>query len=575
MSQDITMASFSKSMFSGMIPDSLIFPYPEMDKEDKENLDIILDTFKKFAQDKIDAGHFDEIAEIPKEVITGLKELGFFGLIIPEEYGGYGLSNTAYVRILEEIGSFDGSTALTVGAHQSIGLKGLLLYGNEDQKKKYLPKLATGEMIAAYCLTEPGAGSDAGGIKTRLKWDNQKNCYILNGSKMWITNGGIADFFTVFAREEIKMPDGSKKDKISAVIVTRDMGVESGKEEKKLGIRASSTTEVIFDNVEVPKENILGESGKGFKIAMEILNTGRVGLAGGSMGASKTLLEKVIAHITERKQFGKALAEFDMLQEKVAEITMNIYVAESMVYLTTALIDRGNVDFSLESAMCKVYATDALWQNANEALQLAGGIGYSQEYPYEQWVRDARINLIFEGTNEILRIFVALAGMQERGEYLKQLGKAIKEPVKGLGVITDFAFNYVKDRLLVERIRNVHVKLTESKSLFENWAKNLHITVERVLMKYGKKIIDKEIIQKRIADATIYLFGMIATISRTDSLIKKKGVKNCKREILMCNTFCEQAWRIARRNILMIDKNNDRNMVEIAEEVIQNRKYFY
>jgi len=564
--------SFTKSIISGVIPDSLVFPYPEIEKDEKENLDIILDTFRKFAQDNIDAQEFDRKKNIPREVIDGLKELGFFGLLIPEEYDGFGLSSTAYGRVLEEIATFCGSTALLVGAHQSIGLKGLLLFGNEEQKKKYLPKLATGELIAAYCLTEPGAGSDAGGIKMRAVRDDKKGTYTISGSKMWITNGGVADFFTVFAKEEIKMPDGNKKDKITAFIITRDMGVTTGKEEEKLGIRASSTTEVIFDNIEVPVENVLDEPGKGFKIAMEILNSGRVGLAAGAIGAMKTGLKTIIEHVKQRKQFGKTLAEFHLIQEKIATVALDIYVSESIVYLTTSLIDQGNIDFALESAMSKVYATDALWKNMNEFLQMAGGIGYSSEYPYEQWIRDARINPIFEGTNEILRVFVALAGVQERGEYLKKLGKAIKDPVKGLGIISDFALSYVKDRIKTERIRKVHGSLAESKALFENWAKNLHIAAERVLMRYGKKIMDYEIIHRRIADASIDLYAMIATISRTDLLIKKKGVRNYKNEITMCNSFCGQAWRRIRRNILMIDKNEDKLVLSIAQKVISDGK---
>ena len=251
--------SFAKSLFSGVILDELVLPYPKQDPDDRENLEMVLDAFRKFAEQKIDAVKIDSEENIPDEVVEGFKELGFFGLVIPEEYGGFGLSNTSYVRILEEIARYDGSCALLVGAHSSIGLKALLLYGNDEQKKKYLPKLASGEMIAAFGLTEPGAGSDAGGIKTRLVRDEKKGCYILNGSKMWITNGGIADFVTVFAKEEITQPDGSKKDKITAVIVTRDMGMQSGKEEHKLGIRGSSTTELIFDNIEVPFENVIHE----------------------------------------------------------------------------------------------------------------------------------------------------------------------------------------------------------------------------------------------------------------------------------------------------------------------------
>jgi acyl-CoA dehydrogenase family protein 9 len=575
MSSSQNLPSFSKSLFSGVILDELVFPYPKMDKQEAENLDMILATLNKFADDYIDSDSFDEMAEMPEDVINGWKELGFFGLIIPEEYGGFGLSSTAYVRILEEVGKIDGSTALMLGAHQSIGLKAVLLYGTEEQKKKYLPKLATGELVGAYALTEPEAGSDAGGIKTRAVKDEKKGVYILNGSKMWITNGGIANFFTVFAKEEFETPDGEKKDKITAFMVTRDMGVKSGAEEKKLGICSSSTTALFFEDIEVPLENVLGESGKGFKVAMEVLNSGRVGLAAGNVGASKKALQTIINHVTQRKQFDQKLSDFELIKKKISEIAINIFAMESMVYLTTGLIDSGKSDYSLESAMSKVFATDRLWENINEILQMAGGIGYSKEYPYEQWLRDARINMIFEGTNEILRIFVALAGMQERGEYLKQMGKALKDPVKSFGLISDFAVHYMKERLTTERIWDVHSSLKSAKDTFEEWAKNLHITAERVLIKYGKKIIQKEMIQERLADAMIDLFAMISCISRVDSDLHKEGFEACRDKLVICNTFCDQAWRRIRRNILMIDKNSDHNILDISKKVIENGKYLF
>ena len=565
--------SFTKSLFNGFFLDELVFPYPLMDKEEEENLNLIRETIKKFCENYVDSPQFDRDEKFPEDVINGLKELGLFGLIIPEEYGGYGLSTTAYVKILEEVAKFDGSMALLIGAHQSIGLKGLILYGTKEQKQKYLPKLATGEMIAAFALTEPGAGSDAAGIKTRAVRDEKKGVYVINGNKLWITNGGLADFFTIFAKEEVEFPGEGKKDKISAFMVTREMGVKSGEKEKKLGIRATSTAELILENVEVPIENLVGERGKGFKVAMEILNTGRVGLAGGNVGGSKAALKYVLNHVKERQQFGRPLISFEIIQEKVAQIALRIFVAESMIYLTTSLIDKDNIDFSLETAMCKVYATDTLWRTANDCLQMAGGIGYSREYPYEQWVRDARINTIFEGTNEILRIFTALSGFQEPGEYLKKIGKALNDPIKGFGLLTDYAVHYMKDRLTKERIPEVHPSLANAKADFEEWAKNLHITTERILVKYGKDIIKKQIIQWRIAEAAIDLYGMIASISRVDRCIKLKGNENCHKMITLCNTFCKQAWRRVRRNLLMIDKNDDDQLLNISAFITEDGEY--
>ncbi|KAA3614726.1 MAG: acyl-CoA dehydrogenase [Calditrichaeota bacterium] len=565
--------SFSKALFSGVIMEDLVFPYPKMDTEEAENIKMIIESFNKFANDKINAEQIDLDAKIPDEVIDGLKELGFFGLNTPEKYDGFGLGSSGFTKMLSAISEVDGSTSLTVGAHQSIGIKALNLFGSEEQKKKFLPKLVTGELIGAFCLTEPGAGSDASGIKTKAVRDDANGYYILNGSKLWITNGGIADFFTVFAKEDVEI-NGETKEKISAFIVTTDLGgVSKGKEESKLGIKGSSTTEIFFEDVKVPIENLIGERGKGFKIAMEVLNSGRLGLAGGSLGGLKYILKHTMDQITQRKQFRKTIAEFEAMKEKVAQITIELYAAESMTYLTTGLVDRGDLDYSLESAMCKVFATDITWKGVNECLQMAGGLGYMKEYPYERIVRDCRINQIFEGTNEILRLFIALSGVQERGEYLKKIGKALKDPIKGFGLLTDYATDWIKGKVLTDRIREVHPSLTNSKTQFENYAKNLRFASERVLIEHGKNIMYREMITTRLADAAIDLYAMIATISRVNTRIDELGAEKCDKEIKICNTFCEQAWRRARRNLLMVDKNNDEEMKEIAELITEEKEF--
>lgn len=565
--------SFSKALFSGVILEEFVFPYPKLSKDETENVKLMADTFIKYAADNIDAAKIDSNSKIPDDVVKGLKELGFFGLNTPEKYEGFGLSATAYTKMLAVISEYDSSIPLLLGAHQSIGIKALNLFGTEEQKKKYLPRLVTGEMIGAFCLTEPSAGSDAAGIKTKAVRDEKNGYYILNGSKLWITNGGLADFFTVFAKEEIEK-DGEKVEKITAFIVTTELGgVSRGKEEDKMGIKGSSTTEVFFEDVKVPFENVLAENGKGFKVAMEVLNSGRAGLAGGALGALKYLLKYTLDHVTQRMQFKKTLNQFEAIQKKIAQTTIDLYAAESMVYLTTGLMDRGDVDYSLEAAMCKIRATDVVWEGANECLQMAGGNGFMKEYPYERFVRDSRINMIFEGTNEILRLFVALSGVQERGEYLKKIGKALKDPIKGFGLLTDYATDWLKGKFITERIRQVHPRLMAAKTDFENWAKNLHITSERVLIEHGRNIMYREMITTRLADAAIDLFAMIATISRVDTKINEQGESECEKEIKICNTFCSQAWRRARRNLLMIDKNDDETMKEIADFISGEKQF--
>jgi acyl-CoA dehydrogenase family member 9 len=572
--KDKILPSFSKGMFSGVLQDELVFPFPKMSKEEAENVTMMQDSFRKFARDMIDSFKMDKEGKMPEEVLKGLKEMGFMGMQIDEAYDGFGLSATGYVKMLDTISGIDGGTAITIGGHQSIGVKALMLFGTDEQKKKYLPKLATGEMVAAFCLTEPGAGSDAAGIKTKAVRDNKEGCYIMNGSKLWITNGGIADFFTVFAKEPMKGKGGKVEEKISAFIVTRDMpGVSTGQEESKMGIKSSSTTAVFFEDVKIPFENLIGERGKGFKVAMHVLNSGRLGLAGGTLGGLKILLQEALKHVVQRKQFGKTLDKFELIQKKIAQITVDLFAAESMVYLTTGMIDSGKVDYSLESAMCKIRATEVAWIGINECMQMVGGLGFMKEYPYERFLRDSRINMIFEGTNEILRLFIALSGMQERGEYLKKIGHALKGPIKGFGVLTEYASQWVMGRVSTERIRDVDVSLSSPKVQFETWARNLHFAAERTLVHNGKDIIYREIISERLANAAIDLYAMIATISRVDTMISEKGKDACEKEISICNVFCDQAWRRVRRNLLMVDNNNDKAMKEIAEFIVQEQKY--
>jgi acyl-CoA dehydrogenase family protein 9 len=567
------MPSFSKAMFSGQIEEDLLFPYPKMKPEEEENVNILIDSLKKFAKEKIDDAKIDKEGKIPKEVIDGLKELGLFGIMIPEEYGGFGLSQTAYAKIFEAVaGNCGASISALLGAHQSIGLKGIILFGTDEQKKKYLPDLASGEKIAAFALTEPGSGSDAASIKTTAVLSPDGKYYILNGSKLWITNGGIAETFTVFAKTEVE-EQGEKKQKISAFIVEREMGVKSGKEEEKLGIKGSSTTELYFEDVKVPVENLLGEKGKGFKIAMEILNSGRLGLGAGCVGGSKAILAKSVEHAKQRKQFGKPIAEFEMIQDKIARMAVETYALESTIYATTGMVDKDGIDYSIESAICKVFGSETLWRTVNECLQIAAGIGYMKEYPYERYLRDSRINIIFEGTNEILRVFIALAGMQPEGEYLKQIGKAMRDPIKSFGFLADFAVHELKERITTPTLTKVHPALSHEAMRFQDYVKDFHLAVEKTLVSYGKDIIEKEFIQKRIADMAIDLFCMIATISRTTSLIQEKGEEKVKTEISLCRAFVSDAWRRLKRNLDYMDSNNDEYLKKIASVVYEHNGY--
>src|SRR6201996_6610869 len=430
--------SVAKSLAAGHILEDQLFPYPELRAKDQEVLRMMLDAIDQFLKPKhADFKRWDREAAQPAEFIQGLRDLGLFGLIIPEEHGGLGLSNAGYARVLSQSSSHDSSVSLTIGAHSSIGMKGILLFGTPEQRARYLPKLASGEMIAAFCLTESSAGSDAASIRTQAV-KNADGSWTLNGEKIWITNGGIADLYTVFARTN------SEAGKITAFIVEAAWpGVTHGHHEDKMGIRASSTTTVSFVDVKVPPANVLDVEGKGFKVAMAILNNGRTGLGGGAVGGMKSLIALAARQALERKEFGEPIANFGLIREKLAQMTVECFAAESVVWMVANYIDSGLQDYSVEAAISKVYASEALQRAAYEALQIAGGNGFMREFPYEQATRDCRILSIFEGTNEVLRLYIALSGLKELGKTLSELKVAVDEifnhPIQGFGVLTDYA----------------------------------------------------------------------------------------------------------------------------------------
>ncbi|XP_029287756.1 complex I assembly factor ACAD9, mitochondrial [Cottoperca gobio] len=573
--------AYAKDLFLGQVNKEEVFPYPEIGNEEVEELNQLVAPVEKFFNEEVDSAKIDREARIPPETLNGLKELGLFGIMIPEEYGGLGLSNTVYAR-LAEVTSLDGSIAVTLAAHQAIGLKGILIAGNEAQKLKYLPKLSSGEHIAAFCLTEPGSGSDAASIQTRATLSEDGTHYLISGSKIWISNGAIADIMTVFARTEVVV-DGVMKDKISAFIVERAFGgVSSGKPEDKLGIRGSNTCEVSYDNVPVPVENVIGEVGGGFKIAMNILNSGRFSMGSSSAGMIKKLIEMTSEYAATRKQFSKSLAEFGMIQEKFALMAVNAFVMESMAYLTAGMMDRpGLPDCSLEAAMVKVFSSEGGWICVSEALQVLGGLGYTKNYPYERFVRDCRILPIFEGTNEILRMYIALTGMQYAGKILT--GK-IKEMKKGnigmaLGMVATKLRNSFKstaDFGLTGKDGVLHPSLTESAKQMEENVSLFGSTVESLLYRYGKTIVDEQLVLKRVADVLINLYAMTAVLSRTSRSISI-GLRNHDHEVLLANTFCSDAFFKNNYMLTQLQKhspeNNDANIKKIAKEVLDNRAY--
>ncbi|XP_015730212.1 complex I assembly factor ACAD9, mitochondrial [Coturnix japonica] len=576
-------AAYAKELFLGELRKEEVFPYPEISNEELQEINQFVGPVEKFFAEEVDSRKIDLDAKIPPETLKGLRDLGLFGMMIPEEYGGLGLSHIMYAR-LGEIISLDGSIAVTLAAHQAIGLKGILIAGTEQQKAKYLPKLASGEHIAAFCLTEPGSGSDAASIQSRATLSEDGKHFVLNGSKVWISNGGLADIFTVFARTKIEEKDGQIKDKITAFIVERDFGgVTHGKPEDKLGIRGSNTCEVHFENTKVPVENVIGEIGGGFKVAMNILNSGRFSMGSASAGVIKKLIEMTAEHACTRKQFNKNLSEFGLIQEKFCLMAVKAYVMESMAYLTAGMMDRPGIpDCSVEAAMVKVFSSEGLWTCVSEALQILGGLGYMKEYPYERYLRDSRILLIFEGTNEILRMYIALTGMQHAGKILTDKLKEIKKGNVGLALqelvnkVRDTTGRKVDYGIMEARGGLVHPSLQDSAKKLEE---NIHYfgsTVRGLLTRFGKTIVDEQLALKRVSDIVINLYAMTAAISRASRSISI-GLRNHDHDVLLTNIFCSEAYFKNNYAMAQLQKHADENLDDFikkaAKQVLEKRSY--
>jgi len=380
-----------------------------MDFSINEEMQMLVDTMKKFVDRRVDplSGLIEEEDRIPDEIIQECKELGLFGLSIPVEYGGVGIDMVGKCLVFEQLGRTCNGFTTLLGAHNGIGSVGIVKIGNEEQKKKYLPRMASGELIGAFALTEPNAGSDASSIKSRA--ERKGDHYVLNGTKHFITNGPVAGIYTVMA-----VTDKDKGAKgITAFIVERAYpGLSVGKIEKKMGLHGSYTSELIFEDCMVPAENVLGEEGQGYMNALKILANGRAGLAARNLGSMQKLLEMAVRYAQERVQFKQPIANFQAVQHLLADMAVDVESTRSFTYRVAWMVDQG-MKIIKEAAMLKYFASEAYGRVADKAVQVFGGMGYMSELPIERYYRDARISRIYEGTSEIQKNIIAAQLLQE------------------------------------------------------------------------------------------------------------------------------------------------------------------
>jgi acyl-CoA dehydrogenase family protein 9 len=565
--------SFVRGIFAGAIHDTLLFPFPstldERDPDETRTVRRLLAALDRMSRGLIDPARFDEEETIPEEVIQALAAEGFLGLSIPREYGGLGLSPAAYSHVFGAVSSLDPSIGVLVAVHAGLGAKAIVLYGTAEQKERYLPALARGETLAAYALTEPETGSDAQHIVTRARRSADGSEWILDGRKHWIGNGHRAGVITTFAQTEVEK-NGAMVLRPTAFIIRPDMpGFRVVGTVRKMGIRGSTQAELAYEGLRVPADHVLGTVGKGFSIAVNALNAGRMSLAAGCTTGTKRILAQMNEFTEARVQFGRPIADFEITQRKLARTATDVYASDAMLGVLTNLAGSDEGEYALEAACCKVFASEMLWRAADEMVQLAGGRGFVKPWPYERLLRDSRINRIFEGTNEILRLFISLNGIQDPAEELQELGAALRQPMKNLGLLSRTAAFRIRTRLGDKPDLEVelHPRLQKHKEYFEKHVGELTDRAERVIRAYRKEVVDAQQELERLADMAIELFATACVLSRTQRLLDERGEDGCERELALCDLFVVEAGRRFRSARMAVQSPQDETRRAIARHV--------
>ena len=513
---------FAKALFFGHFRSDLVFPYPTLSLEAENTAREAVAKVKQFADEKIDPVAIDRQSDIPESVVRGLAELGVLGMTAPVEFGGLNFIQQQYCRIMEVIGAHCASTAVFVNAHHSIGVRALLLFGTPEQRAEWLPDLIAGKKLAAFALTEPNAGSDAGGVQTRATPTEDGTAFILNGEKRYITNGGIAQVLTVMARTPAPTKDNPNETKVTAFLVTPDMPGFEVLEARadKCGIRGTATGKMRFTNMRVPKANILGQINKGLRVALTVLDFGRTTFGATCTGAAKFCVKKATQHAKNRVQFQQPIAEFELVKKKIGHMAAHAFAMESMTTQCAAFIDRGADDYMLETAILKVFATEHLWTIINDTIQIFGGQAYFTNEPYERMMRDARINTIGEGANDVLKAFVAVVGSRAPGMILDRMRK---KPVRNLFGLMGYGFKHLWKTSFSggPSIPVQHDSLRSDAKRLAKRVQKLGTSLPWVFLKCGTEaaFLQAQYLHERIADITMDLYASSCVLSHLDHML--------------------------------------------------------
>ncbi|MDG1837749.1 MAG: acyl-CoA dehydrogenase family protein [Phycisphaerales bacterium] len=512
---------FIKNLFWGGFREELVFPYPESTAEEVGRCDQLLAELGEYLDNEHPSEEIDQNQEIPHWVIKRLFSLGVMGMIVKQEYGGGGYGITSYNRVLERIGRNCGSTAVMVSAHQSIGCGAISLFGTEEQKKYWLPRISQ-NMLSAFCLSEPNVGCDAGGQETRCELTEDGEHYILNGEKKWATSAAMSGMFTVMAKQRLVDPKtGNEKDKVTALIVTPDMeGVDIfSRNRSKCGIRGTWNARIRFTNVKVARANLLHKEGRGLNIALTCLNYGRCTLSAGMVGAGISAYKQSLKWSQLRYQFDRPLGEFDLVRDRLANMAAYCYAMDAMLYMTTGIVDRGDEDIMLETAICKIFCSEFGFRTCDNAVQIMGGEGYMTENTVERLWRDSRINTIVEGANEVMHSFVFAYGSKQLGEWMIGIKGA---PLKHMGDAMKIGAQlFLGIRPPAPSINNLHESLRSHADELESLTRELSHQVKVAFKEHEEQLISRQMVQRRLSWSVVWIHAMTCVLSKFDRDLRK------------------------------------------------------
>jgi alkylation response protein AidB-like acyl-CoA dehydrogenase len=579
--------SFIAELFMGRLRTDLIFPYPEQPEEDRRSGDAFLATLESFLKEHLDPDEIDRMGEIPASVLQGLARLGCFGMKIPKEYGGLGLSLTNYNRVIALLGSYCGSTTVWLSAHQSIGApQPLMLFGTEEQKRRYLPRLAAGT-VSAFALTETGVGSDPAHMLTTATPVDGGEAFLLNGEKLWCTNGPVAEVVIVMARTPSVTVGGRERKQITAFIVEKSMpGFAVAHRCDFMGLKGIQNGVLRFTNVRVPKTNILWGPGLGLKLALITLNAGRIAIPAGCVGVAKRCLQITRGWAKERKQWGAPVGKHEAVAVKIGEMVATTFAMDSMVWLTSALVDRKTTDIRLEAATAKLFCSEACWRIIDDTVQIRGGRGYETArslrgrgepgIAVERMMRDGRINLIIEGTSQIMRLFIAREALDAHMRVVSKLLNPSELPgAKMRAALSAFSFYALwypaqwLSALWAPRYTALGPRLAGHLRFVERASHRLARALFHGAVRHQTRLAYRQQLLGRLVDVGADLFAMAAACSKAQAMGRLQPSEQSPVEL--ADLFCRLARLRITHAMRALHRNEDRPSIRAAQDVLAGR----